>query len=297
MASNQQHFDLIASSTMKSSQVTTKGDISWYVEEFVPASNALEDVPPIVLIPSGEGDCHNLRELGDLLRSAGFHAISFDMPSFSRTTAPVAAYSTITAGLLASQIVSLLDELHISRAAFFGCSSGGLATLALVALYPERVHCGIVHEVPFESPPQLLAMTQKSDEEVSANCEYFFANFFVEQIDNDGRAKWEALGSDYHARLKRNYVTWVRHYVGKFEAHSLGLATKLQQRPVFWTVGGLSDPKAWSKDWEVAATAGISVRTDVLHCLHFPAVTVTEKTRDWISDCVRGVKPQLKEGV
>ncbi|KAK3676963.1 hypothetical protein LTR78_003168 [Recurvomyces mirabilis] len=282
---------------MKSSQVTTQGGISWYVEEFFPTGNALEDVPPIVLIPSGEGDCHNLRELGGLLGNAGFHAFSFDMPGFSRTTAPVAAYSTITAGLLASQIISLLDELHVSRAAFFGCSSGGLAMLALVALYPERVHCGMVHEVPFEAPPQLLAMTQKSDDEVSANCEYFFANYLIEQTDNDGRAKWEALGSEYHARLKRNYVTWVRHYVGQFEAHSLGLAAKFQQRPVFWTVGGLSDPKAWSKDWEVATTAGVSVSTDVLPCLHFPAVTVTKKTRDWISGCVVSVKPQLGEGV
>lgn len=39
-------------------------------------------------------------------------------------------------------------------------------------------------------------------------------------------------------------------------------------------------------DFEVAEKAGIQVRTDVLNCLHFPYVSIPEKLRDWIVECV-----------
>lgn len=275
---------------MESLQVNTPDGISWYVERFTPADDITspQNTSPIVLIPSGEGDCGNLHKLGTLLASSGYHAISFDNPGFSRTTAPKDAYSPVTPQLIARQIITLLDELHIEKAAFFGNSSGGGAVLAIAALYPEHVVSAIVHEVPLARFPPLDEPKSKSDEEVTAWCEYFFANFFIEQAENDGRSKWDALGPEYHARLKRNYVTWMRNVVNIYEEPSGELATveNLTRRPIFWTVGGMSDRNAWSKDFEVAEKARIEVRTDVLNCLHFPYVSIPEKLSDWIVECV-----------
>lgn len=34
----------------------------------------------------------------------------------------------------------------------------------------------------------------KSEEEIADCCEHFLANVFIEQKENDERAKWDALG-------------------------------------------------------------------------------------------------------
>ncbi|OQO12247.1 hypothetical protein B0A48_02888 [Cryoendolithus antarcticus] len=275
---------------MESMTVKTPDGIAWYVERFSPSDKTTpaKDATPIVLIPSGEGDCGNLREVGTLLAASGRHALSFDMPGFSRTTAPKEAYTPTTPEGVARQIVGLLDTLQLDRAAFFGSSSGGGAVLAILALHPERAKCGIVHEVPLGPFPGFDEIQRKSDDEVSSICGQFFANVFIEQEENNGKAKWDALGPEYRSRLSRNYVTWMRVIVNGYETATGELATveNLKKRPIFWTVGGMSDSKIWQQDFDVAGKAGIQVRTDVLHCMHFPYVSIPEKTADWIIECV-----------
>lgn len=270
--------------------MTTPDGIDWYVEQFPPTTEATPD--PIILIPSGEGDCGNLQKLGTLLASSGYRAISFDNPGFSRTQAPKEAYEYITPQLFADQIIGLLDKLDVKKAFFFGNSSGGCAVLSIAALYPDRVRCGIVHEVPLEAFPLFAEVTAKSDEDAADWCEYFFANHFIEQDENDGRRKWDALGAEYHARLKGNYVRWVRSLLNHFEGETGDLVTTevLKNVPIFWTVGGMSQREHWGKDFEVADKAGITVRTDVLHCLHFPYVSIPERLRDWIVENVEQTK-------
>jgi len=281
---------------MEPSRVTTPDGIDWYVERFQakPDDNAESNqASPIVLIPSGEGDCHNLQALGKLLADAGYDVISFDMPGYSRTKAPKEAYAEITPRLVAKQIVTLLDQLKVSKATFFGNSSGGGAVLALIALYPERVVCGIVHEVPIGlsllSPGELAKLP---DEELISLLRDFFRNRFVES-ENDGQAKWDALGSEYHARLEKNFVVWI-HGMGKgayiMQSEELATTENLQKRPIFWTVGGLSGRDHFAKDFEVAEKAGIEVRTDVVNCLHFPYVTVPDRLAEWMVECVRKVE-------
>ncbi len=220
------------------------------------------------------------------------------MPGFSRTTAPPAAYASVTPPLLATQIVGLLDKLDIHRATFFGCSSGGCATLALCALHPARVKCGIVHEVPLDSPDMLTKMAILSDEQIAGACQFLFAHQFIEQDVNDGRKKWEALGAEYHARLAKNYVTWIKGYVSIADSGGGDLAripANLQRRPIFWTVGSLN-PGAevgegfWKSDFEVAGKAGLEINVERLKCLHFPSVTVPEELVGWIGECVGRVE-------
>lgn len=287
---------------MPPQRVETPDGISWHIETFHPSNNdtSTESADEyIVLIPSGEGDCHNLTTVAHLLSSNGpYHVLTFDMPGFSRTTAPPEAYARVKPQLLAKQIIGLLDKLNIQRATFFGCSSGGNATLALCALYPARVKCGIVHEVPVGRFGALDNMRSLSDEQITAACQGLFAHGFIEQDANDGGKKWEALGAEYHARLAKNYVTWVKGY---FHAAETGgrevpsVPADLQQRPIFWTVGSLNPgvefgEGVWKRDFEVARAAGLKVDVERLKCLHFPSVTVPEELVGWIGDCIGKVK-------
>ena len=174
----------------------------------------------------------------------------------------------------------------------FGCSSGGLATLSLVAHHPELARCGIIHEVPFECPPPLAAMKELSDEKVAAQCKEFFATQFSES-----KEKWDALGMEYHERLEKNYVTWVRHVVNIAEDAGRREATpeNLTKRPIFWTVGSLNEgieheEGFWKLNFELAKEAGLEVNKTALECLHFPAVSIPEDTAKWIDQCIRQIK-------
>lgn len=287
---------------MQVRQVGTKDGISWYTETFYP-SNAGNDASNstgeyIVLVPSGEGDCYALRVVAENLASRGpYRILTFDTPGFSRTTAPPEAFARVTPQLLAEQIVGLLDKLNIDRASFYGCSSGGAATLALCALYPDRVKCGVVHEVPLQESDLLLKMLEMSDEEILQMVTSLNNGGFIEQDINDGAKKWKALGDEYHARLQKNYVRWVRGYVHALDTEAWELARdpeNLLRRPIFWTVGSLNEGAdkgegIWKRDFEAANAAGLRVEMKRLNCLHFPSVTVPEPLADWISECVESL--------
>ena len=155
-----------------------------------------------------------------------------------------------------------------------------------------------MHEVPFD-PPEMLANLQKlSDEQIIAACQGIFAHRFIEQDVNDGAKKWEALGSEYHTRLLKNYVTWVRGYVNALEPAArevVSVPANLQQRPIFWTVGSLnqgieSGEGFWKSNFEVSKAAGLKIDIERLRCLHLPNITIPEQLVGWIEECVGKVK-------
>jgi hypothetical protein len=78
----------------------------------------------------------------------------------------------------------------------------------------------------------LPALCALSDDEVVEQCKTIYREFM-----NDDPAAWDALGRDYHARLERNYVTWVRHYVNHYREPCSGYeATSLLTSPsARWT--------------------------------------------------------------
>src|SRR5262249_208567 len=154
----------------------------------------------------GEGDCANFELVAQKL-AAEFTVLTFDTPGFSRSSAPAEEISALK---LADQIAALVTSLGMAPAAFYGCSSGGLAVLDLVANHPGIVRNGIIHEAALvkdyglpEMGERLRALNSLDDVAIVAACKDMFRN----QMNADPRG-WDSLGPEYHGRLEKNYVTW-----------------------------------------------------------------------------------------
>ncbi len=236
-------------------------DIDWYCEQRGVG-------PPVVLIPSGEGDCESLGRVADLLADE-FSVLTFDMPGFSRSSVPP-NFTGLSTDEVTAQIAALLRSLRIERATIYGCSSGGLFALALAAAHPELVRNVIVHELavplrgaagPFEG------IFSPDDATVVKTCEFLFRN-----VLNENAAAWDALGAEYHARLAKNYVTWARVYVASPHPWREFTRVELTRRPVTWTVGHPPVEALYTGNRKVADVAGIPI--GFLPCRHFPQVSI-----------------------
>ena len=250
----------------KISNVRTKDGIEWHCEQQGCG-------PHVVLIPSGEGDCESYSKSAALLAHS-FTVTTFDMPGMSRSIAPTAAMENITPALLASQIIGLVDELDIDVATFYGCSSGALVALTLVANHADRVRNAIVHEAPLDQAVALNELMTLDDAEIVSKCRQLFATTF-----NENKAAWENLGAEYHARLEKNYVTWVRTYMNIVTSTTITNNT-IKRRPVDWTIGALSLAGAFFGNVVMAVEAGIPI--SLLPCRHFPQVSIPEELAEHI---------------
>jgi pimeloyl-ACP methyl ester carboxylesterase len=242
------------------------GSIEWYCE-------ARGQGPQIVLIPSGEGDCGSFARVAESL-SSDFTVLTFDMPGFSRSSEPenFARYSMAQA---ANEIAALIRSLEIGPAMFYGCSSGGQVALCLTVDHPDLVRSVAVHEVPLGPSPMILALAALDDNEVVRQCKDMFRN----QMNENGAA-WDDLGAPYHKRLERNYVTWIRRYVGQSNVLRTFTAAELQRRPISWTIGGLTPAVAFFDNIVVAHSAGIKI--GLLMCRHFPQVSIPDALTEHI---------------
>ncbi|KAE8444788.1 hypothetical protein EG329_014248 [Mollisiaceae sp. DMI_Dod_QoI] len=256
------------------SQVQTNDGISWHVEQSGSG-------PHILLIPSGEGDCHCFTKLANLL-SPNFTVTAFDLPCFSRTIAPHSTVENLSPYKIADQIVSLMDKLSIPSATVFGSSSGGIIAMAMLSKYDERVTRAIIHEVPLHVIPGLKAQAEAP---VSENPKIiaFYKDVFA-NVMNEDKASWEALGEDYHERLEKNFITWVKNYSPvvdemKWDKEEL----KAKSGRVNWTLGGLM-PLSWFWENVVLATE-VGIKIDVLNCKHFPQVSIPEVLAEYIRKC------------
>ena len=246
--------------------------INWYCE-------VRGQGPPIVLIPSGEGDCGSFAKVADLL--AGRYTVwTFDMPGFSRSGDPP-TWDGFSWEMLSGQVAALVRTLEISKAAFYGCSSAGLVVLDLVADTPDLVVCGIVHEVALsrENPWRSLLVTGFPDPDaVDADELATVVGSVFRNGMNDNAEAWDGLGAEYHRRLRRNYGTWVRHYVPLVNRSYT--RSELTRRPIVWTVGGFSPIWPFLSNFLTAQRVGIEI--GLLHSKHFPQVSAPEELADHI---------------
>jgi pimeloyl-ACP methyl ester carboxylesterase len=213
-----------------------------------------------------------------------FEVLTFDMPEFSRS-GPPPNFGRVTADELAEQVASVVISLNLAPAAFYGCSSAGLAALSLVARHPEVVRNAIVHEAALindyplpEIVEALSGLNNLNDEAIVDVCKDLFRNRF----NNDGKA-WDAVGEEYHRRLGKNYVTWVRHYMWTGLANRTYTAEELTCRPIAWSIGGYSEVWFGVSNLRVAQRANLNV--DILPCKHFPQVEIPGLLADRIRRC------------
>jgi pimeloyl-ACP methyl ester carboxylesterase len=232
--------------------------IEWYCEQ-------RGDGPPLVLVPSGEGDCASFENVAATLADQ-FTVLTFDMPGFSRSR--VDSEDSISVALLSDQIAALVTSLEIGPAAFYGCSSGGMAVLDLAVRHAAAVQKAIVHEVALAVPEVLNQLLAMDDSAVVETCRFVYAN-----IMNDDPAAWEALGAEFHERLAPNYVTWVRRYVAPGAILRLA-PEELAGKPITWTIVGLTPAAGFLDNVVLATKAGIDI--GLLDCKHFPQVSAPE---------------------
>lgn len=239
-------------------------EIDWYCEQRGSGH-------PVVLVPSGEGDCGSFERVATAI--AGQHSVlTFDMPGFSRTHVHDA--DIISVPLMADQIAELVRSLGVERAVYYGCSSGGAAVLDLAVRHPALVGRAIVHEVALAVPAVLNDLVAMDDSSVMETCRFVFAN-----IMNDDPVAWEALGDEFHARLATNYVTWVRRYIAPGIPPQL-TPENLAGLPITWTIGGLSPAAAFLDNVVLAVQSGHPITT--LMCKHFPQVSAPDMLSEHI---------------
>jgi hypothetical protein len=102
------------------------------------------------------------------------------------------------------------------------------------------------------------------DAAVVDSCKFAFAH-----VMNDDLAAWEALGDEYHARLAKNYVTWVRCYLAPGPPpHS---PADLAGKPITWTIGGLNPAAMFFDNVVLAVDSACPI--SLLMCKHFPQVS------------------------
>ncbi|RDL38695.1 Uncharacterized protein BP5553_03035 [Venustampulla echinocandica] len=257
-----------------SSQIQTDDGISWHVERSGSG-------PHILLIPSGEGDCHSFTTIATLL-SPTFTVTTFDMPGFSRSIAPPSALKNLTPSVIADQIISLMDKLSIPSATIFGSSSGGLFALDLLLRHEERVEGIIIHEVPMECIPELLSwqhLPESENPKIAARCKDMFVNFM-----NEDKAAWENLGPEFHSRLEKNFITWVRNYVVVVEAivwDKEGL--KKRKDKIRWSLGAQMPMGVFFGNVVLATELGIEMK--LLNSKHFPYVSIPGEMAEYIRGC------------
>jgi pimeloyl-ACP methyl ester carboxylesterase len=235
----------------------------------------------IVLIPSGEGDCGNFATVADAL-AGEFTVLTFDTPGFSRSSAPSESVSAL---LLTGQIASLVTSLGLAPATFYGCSSGGIAALSLAADHAEVVRNVIVHEAalmrdiawPDWTRARFAQLRSLDDAGIVHVCKEWFRTGM-----NSNPAAWDAIGGDYHARLEKNYVTWVRRYGSVSDSGDMPTFDRdeLTRRPIAWSIGGFSEVHFAISNLRVAQRAQIEV--EILRCKHFPQVEIPDALAEHI---------------
>ena len=90
---------------------------------------------PVILLHGGLGHSGNWGYQVPALVEAGYHAIVVDSRGHGRSTRDSRPFSY---DLMASDVLAVMDTLHIDKAALVGWSDGACTSLVLASKFPER---------------------------------------------------------------------------------------------------------------------------------------------------------------
>jgi pimeloyl-ACP methyl ester carboxylesterase len=93
------------------------------------------DGPPVILLHGGLGHSGNWGYQVPALVEAGFRVLLIDSRGHGRSTRDARPYSY---ALMASDVLAMMDEIGIDKAAFVGWSDGACTALVLASTYPNR---------------------------------------------------------------------------------------------------------------------------------------------------------------
>ena len=71
--------------------------------------------------------------------------------------------------------------------------------------HANRAISATVHGFALGLTPGVRSLKALGDEQIVQRCRFVFAS-----VMNEDKGAWEAFGAECHARLDRNYVTFVR---------------------------------------------------------------------------------------
>ena len=89
--------------------------------------------PPILLLHAGIANLRSWDALAPLLVAAGYRVVRYDQRGFGETTTEAVPFSN------RADVIAVLDELGIGRAALVGNSRGGVIAFDTAVEFPERI--------------------------------------------------------------------------------------------------------------------------------------------------------------
>jgi pimeloyl-ACP methyl ester carboxylesterase len=198
----------------------------------------------VLLVHAGIADSRMWEPLAERLVAAGYRVVTADLRGFGRTPLEPGVVSN------AGDLVALLDELGIERAAVVGASFGGRVALELALRAPERVRA--------------LAL-------LDAGLDAFDASAEREAFDAEETAALER--GDLDAAVEANVRTWVTRG-GRAADPAVVELVAAMQRTAFDLQEGVdaelepNDPPVAARLGEIAAPALVAVGADDLDDFH-----------------------------
>jgi pimeloyl-ACP methyl ester carboxylesterase len=150
---------------------------------------------PVILVHGGLGHSGNWGYQVPALVESGYRAVLIDSRGHGRSTRDAQPFSY---ELMASDVLAVMDTLHLAKAGLVGWSDGACTALILAAKAPSRI-AGVFYFAcnmdpsgvkPFAATPTLnrcFARHAKDYAELSATPEHF--ETFVEDVSRMGRTQ------------------------------------------------------------------------------------------------------------
>jgi pimeloyl-ACP methyl ester carboxylesterase len=202
------------------------------------------DGPDVLLVHAGIADSRMWEPLAERLVAAGYRVIAPDLRGFGRTPLEPGVVSN------AGDLVALLDELGIERAAVVGASFGGRVALELALRAPARVRA--------------LAL-------LDANLDEFEWSDELEAFDAEETAALER--GDVDAAVRANVRMWVTRDGRAVDPTVADLVAAMQRAAFDAQIGvdaelAPNDPAVAERLPEIAAPAFVAVGAEDVEDFH-----------------------------